>query len=111
MLSVESGLSQVIGKYSDSQTVALSLLMQPFPRWRVAPFFSLGTGVIRTRPRVTLVRAEDRTDPAAHVGLGARAWLTRRFLLRTEYRRYTLFTTRDENQEIDEWKAGIAFFF
>ena len=111
VLSVESGISQVIGQYSDSQALTLSLLMQPFPRWRLAPFFSLGTGMIRTRPRVTLIQAEDRTDPVAHAGLGARAWLNRRFLLRAEYRRYTLFTTREENQEIDEWKAGIAFFF
>lgn len=111
VLSAELTLSQVLGEYSDSQLADVSLLASPFPRWRISPFFSLGSGMIRTNPQVTLVQAEDRIDPAGHAGIGVRAYLTRRFLLRAEYRHHTLFTTRDSNQEIDEWKAGIAFFF
>jgi hypothetical protein len=32
-------------------------------------------------------------------------------MFRAEYRSYVLFTSRDENEEIDEWKGGFAFFF
>lgn len=111
VLSAELGLSQVLGKYSDSQLADVSLLAQPFPRWRISPYFSLGSGVIRTNPQATLVQAEDRIDPTGHAGVGVRTYLTRRFLLRAEYRRHTLFTTRESNQEIDEWTAGLSFFF
>ncbi|OOZ39536.1 hypothetical protein BOW53_11135 [Solemya pervernicosa gill symbiont] len=110
-LAAEVGLSQILGSYSDSQHATLNLAAQPFTEWRYTPFFTLGTGVINTNPRTTLVQSEDRVDPTAFAGIGLRAYLTRRFLLRAEYRHHTLFSSRDENEEIDEWKAGIAFFF
>jgi hypothetical protein len=32
-------------------------------------------------------------------------------LLRAEYKSYVVFTSRDENEEVEEWKVGFAFFF
>ena len=43
--------------------------------------------------------------------MGLRGYLTNRFLLQAEYRGYVVFTSRDDNEELDEWKAGFAFFF
>ena len=59
----------------------------------------------------TIVEAPDRTDDIGHVGAGFRIYATRRFLLRAEYKSYVVFTSRDENEEIEEWKVGFAFFF
>jgi uncharacterized protein YgiM (DUF1202 family) len=109
--SAELSLGQVFGNYSDAIMASASLLAQPFPEWRVSPFFSLGSGIIYTDPNVTLVDENDRTEPIGNVGVGVRCYLTRRFLLRAEYRRYTIFQNKDDNQEIDGWKAGFAFFF
>jgi len=67
--------------------------------------------MIRTEPKSTLVETEDRTDQLAQVGIGVRAYLTRRFMFRTEDKSYVVFTSRDDNEEVDEWKAGFAFFF
>jgi uncharacterized protein YgiM (DUF1202 family) len=109
--SAELTLSQVFGDFSDALIASMDLVAQPFPEWRVSPFFSLGTGVIYTDPNVTLVDENDRTEQIANVGLGLRCYLTRRFLLRAEYRNYVIFQNKDDNQEIDGWKAGFAFFF
>jgi len=110
-LSVELSVSQVFGNYSDAITGSISLLAQPFPEWRLSPFFLLGTGLIYTDPNVTLVDESDRTEQLASVGVGVRCYLTRRFLLRAEYRNSVIFQDKDDNQEINEWKAGFAFFF
>ncbi len=110
-LSVELSAADFSGDFSDGWMVNASLVHQPFPTWRVSPFAALGTGVIHVEPQATLVQAEDRTDQVAHVGLGVRAYLTRRFLFRAEYKSYLVFTSRDDNEELDEWKAGFAFFF
>ena len=109
--SVELSVSQVFGNYSDSVVGRVSLLAQPFPEWRLSPFFSLGTGIIYTDPNVTLVDESDRTEQIGSVGVGIRCYLTRRFLLRAEYRNSVIFQDKDDNQEINEWKAGFAFFF
>jgi len=47
----------------------------------------------------------------AHVGAGLRIYATRRFILRAEYKSYVVFTSRDDNEEVEEWKVGFAFFF
>jgi hypothetical protein len=82
-----------------------------FPEWRVSPYFTLGAGMIRTEPKGTIVATTDRTDGAAHVGVGLRTYLTRRFVFRAEYKTYVVFTSRDDNEEPTEWKAGFSFFF
>ena len=110
-LSVELQLSQAFGDFSDALIASINLLAQPFPEWRASPFFLLGTGVIHTDPNVTLVSEEDRTDQITNVGVGLRVYLTRRFIFRAEYQNHVILQTTDDNQEIDEWKAGFAFFF
>ena len=110
-LSIELGLTQALGPFAENVIVSASLVHQFVPQRRVTPFFYLTGGVIRTDPKATLVLSEDREDELAAVGAGVRAWITRRFVFRAEYRNYVVFTSRNDNQEIDEWKAGFTFFF
>jgi hypothetical protein len=110
-LSLELWGSQVLGNFSDGWMANINVVHQTWPRLRVSPFFTLGTGVIHIEPVATLVRPEDRTDQTAHVGVGVRAWLTRRFIFRAEYKSYVVFTSRDENEEIEEWKLGFGLYF
>jgi len=108
---VELSLSQILGKFSSSTFLNLGLAMQPFPEWRLSPFFTLGTGIIDTRARSTLVQAADRTDSAAYVGVGVRMYFTRRFMLRAELKDYVIFSSDNDNEEIREWKVGFGVFF
>ncbi len=110
-LSAELWVSQALGSFSNSTFASINLLHQTFPDWRFSPYFTLGAGVIRTSPNATLIETEDRTDEMAHAGIGIRAYINRHFLLRAEYKSYVVFTSRDENEEPNEWKAGFSFFF
>jgi Bacterial SH3 domain/Outer membrane protein beta-barrel domain len=110
-LSAEVTLSQVLDDFSDSLLLSVNLVTQPYPEWRVSPFFSLGTGIIDTNSRQTLVQSEDNSDQINHVGIGFRMHLTSRFLLRVEYLNYVAFTSRNDNKEFNAWRAGLAAFF
>ena len=110
-LSIELSAGQMFGDFSDAVLGTVNLVAQPFPEWRLSPFLSLGTGFIYTDPNVTLIDESDRTEQIGSVGVGVRWYLTRRFLLRAEYRNHVIFQKTDDNQEINEWKAGFAFFF
>jgi hypothetical protein len=110
-LAAELGATHVLGEFSNSYLLSAGVTHVFVPEWRASPFFTLGTGVIHTEPQATLGQAEDRTDQVGYVGGGVRIYLTRRFMFRAEYRSYVLFTSRDDNEEIDEWKGGFAFFF
>jgi uncharacterized protein YgiM (DUF1202 family) len=110
-LSTELQFTQAFGDFSDALSASVNVLAQPFPEWRLSPFFLLGTGVIYTDPNVTLVNEQDRTEQITQVGLGVRWYLTRRFIVRAEYQNHVILQDKDDNQEINEWKAGFAFFF
>lgn len=110
-LSLEVGASHVLGEFSNSYVATAGITHVFVPEWPVSPLVTLGTGLISIEPQTTLGQPEDRTDQVAYAGAGLRIYLTRRFMARVEYKSYMLFTSRDDNEEIDEWKAGFAFFF
>lgn len=110
-LSVELWGTQLIGNFSTGYIAAANVVHETWPEWRVSPYFTLGSGVVRTEPKSTLVSTPDRSDQVAIVGGGLRAYVTRRFVLRAEYKSYVVLTSRDENEEVEEWKIGFGFFF
>ncbi len=110
-VSLEIWGSQILGNFSNGWMGSVNVVHEAWPEWRVSPFFTLGAGVIHTEPKSTIVVSQDRTDQIGHVGVGIRAYVARRFLLRAEFKSYVVFTSRDENEEIEEWKVGFAFFF
>jgi len=50
-------------------------------------------------------------EQTAYVGGGVRYYLARRFFLRAEYKSHVVFTKRNQNDKVDEWKLGFAFFY
>ena len=111
LLSVELAASQLIGVLSTSEMYNLSLVAQPFPGWMISPYFTVGTGLINTRPRSTLVQERDQEDQTSHMGLGVRAHLTRSFFLRAEYKEYVIFSSSNINEDVGIWSVGIGSFF
>ena len=99
--------TQILGDFSDGAMVTGSVLHHPFPDWRFSPYFQIGAGVLNTQPSATLVQAEDRTDNTLIVGGGMSFRLNQRFNFIMDYRRHTVLTSRDQNEEIDQWKLGI----
>ena len=110
-LSAELWITSVLGRFSDSTMANVNIVHLMYPEWRASPYFTLGAGMIHTEPKATLVATVDRTDSIAHAGAGVRTYLTRRFVFRAEYKAYVVFTSRNDNEEIREWKAGFSFFF
>ena len=58
-----------------------------------------------------LVKSDIRSDRGVHAGIGLRVYLTREFLLRTEYRNYVVLTTDNNNDEFEEWRTGFSVLF
>jgi hypothetical protein len=110
-LQLRGDVSHLLGNYSNGWLGTVGIAHAFMPQWRVSPFVGLGGGVLHIEPKATLVQTEDRTDTTAYAGIGLRGYLTNRFLLQAEYRQYVVFTSRDDNEEIDAWTLGFAYFF
>ena len=103
--------TQAFGNFSNLKIASLGMSHFPFPSWRISPFFRIGSGVIQTDPSTIIVQSEDRDDPIVSVGGGWVYHLSSRFLVRLEYDKHIILTTRNVNEEIEEWKAGFGVQF
>ena len=101
-------LTQVLGDFSDSRVGRLQLKHTTWPSARLSPVFGLGAGKITTSPDATLVRSADRTDSVLTVTLGGRYQLAQRYLLSVDYSNHLILTSRNQNEEVSEWKLGIS---
>ena len=108
---LEFSYGEIAGDFSSSDVYSLNLISTPFPQWRVSPNFTIGYGRFENTPRATLVNAEDSDSDLANAGIGARFYLTERFFIRADYRRYVVLSSDDENDDFDEITGGVAFFF
>lgn len=110
-VALEAWGTQLLGTAANGWTASINVVHETWPDWRVSPFFTMGAGLIRTEPKSTIVRSDDRTDQIGHVGAGLRIYAARRFVVRAEFKSYVVFTSRDDNEEVEEWKVGFAYFF
>lgn len=110
-ITTELAVSQAVGEVASIELYNLSIMHQPFPEWLVSPYFKLGAGRIHTQPNATIIQAEDRSDEIINSGLGVRIYVSQHFFLRTEYNAYTILTSRNDNDKVEEWKIGLSIFF
>lgn len=110
-VQAELALGQAQGEQANNQIAELSVLLSPFPQWRISPYFGIGAGIIRINPRTILVQSTEQTNSLASAELGVRYYLTRQFILKAGYRHSVIMTDSDDNKETDTWKLGFSVFF
>jgi hypothetical protein len=69
-LSAELTYGQVQGVFAGSTLYHFNLQSQPYPQWRLAPFFTIGVGRFNNIPKTTLVSAITTDSVAADAGIG-----------------------------------------
>ncbi|WP_158971395.1 SH3 domain-containing protein [Paraglaciecola sp. L3A3] len=112
-IATELSYTQALGDFSKNELLMLRIQHSMFPEWRLSPYLSLGAGLVRTTPKASLVQSGDevRNSDALELGLGARYYLNRNFIIRLEYKNLLVITDRDEQQELNQWNLGFAVFF
>ena len=110
-LMVELQLTQATGNQSKNELIMLGLVHQPFPEWRLSPYFSLATGNITTTARSEGSQLDDDSDEIFMLGTGAYYYLSNRFMLRLQINQYTSLPSENFNTEINELKLGFSTFF
>lgn len=106
-LSLVAEGTHILGDVSDGWMLTGALRQQPFSFYRVAPYFQVGAGVVRTQPFSTIVQAEDREDQTIHVGVGADIKIASRLNFFFDYRQHKVLTSRAELDEVNEWRLGF----
>ena len=110
-LSVEGNLGQVQGVFSGTNFWHVALHAEPWSDRRLSPFFGVGVGQFRNFPNLSLVGASITDAKLAHAIVGARYYLSERFVLRADWALYTAFVSDQRSTEYRALSAGVSFFF
>ena len=110
-LSVEADTGQVQGVFSGTNFWHLSLHSEPWSDQRLSPFFGVGLGQFKNFPNQSLVGATVTDAKLAHAIVGARYYLSERFVLRADWSIYTAFVSDQRSTEYRAVTAGVSFFF
>lgn len=108
-LLLRADVSHLLGDTSNGWLGTAGIARVFMPQWPVSPVLGIGAGVLRVTPKAP--NTKDRTDTTAYGSLGFRTYLSDRFLMQAEYRRFVVFTSGGDNEEKDEWIAGVTYFF
>jgi hypothetical protein len=87
-----------------------NLLIEPIPDWSVAPYFTVGVGRFSFDNRQKVVVEGAGTSDYISFGAGAGYYLGRRFVVRAEYRWYSV-STNDDTTGLNAWTIGLNAFF
>jgi hypothetical protein len=113
-LAAELHFGQSVGRKSSATFWKANAVMQPLPDLKYSPYMTLGLGRIEVDPSSTLISAQDENNDFAQFGVGLQLYIPRSFLFRLELNEYIIFSadsTRNDNEEVNEWKFGFAVFF
>lgn len=109
-LALEFDYAQSAGNFSSSTFAYFSLVSQPFPEWRVSPFFSLGLGRYHYTPKQTLIGEAEVESNLGNVGIGVNVYVSSRFIIRGDYRRHLAYIDVNRINEYNELSLGLSFF-
>jgi uncharacterized protein YgiM (DUF1202 family) len=110
-LSVEGDIGQVQGVFSGTNFWHVALHSEPWSDQRLSPFFGVGVGRFKNFPNLSLVGATVTDAKLAHAIVGARYYLSERFVLRADWALYTAFVSDQRSTEYRAVTAGVSFFF
>lgn len=110
-LDTEFVLQQAFGTIDNRYIATIGLRHTFVPEWKwFSPTAGVGAGyqyIENKSPPQPL----ERHNQMGYVSLGARGFITRRFMWRADWRKYDVFTNQNQTKEPEEWKFGLSVFF
>jgi len=109
-LAAEGEYGKVYGEDIRGDFYGLNVMLEPLSQWRLSPYLLLGAGSMEIDSQPKLVPLDIEQSDYTNWGLGGNYYLGRNFIIRLEYRSYTV-TTDSNDVELATWKIGFNSFF
>jgi len=109
-LGLELEYGKMYGDEVRGDFYAFNTLIEPISKWRVSPYVLLGVGSLGADSQPKLVPLGEDRSTYQNYGIGANYYLGRNFLIKLEYRSYTVSTDQDD-AGLGAWRLGFNTFF
>ncbi len=119
-LGADVEFGRFFGSGASGDMTSANIFLEPFSDWKVSPYLSLGTGAMTLGNQPDQPSFKVESSGFNTYGLGASYYLGRNFVIKGEYRSYSInlekrIGTTDEFEEVTEstatWKLGFSTFF
>src|SRR5271170_1611092 len=102
-LDIEAVVQQALGTIDNRVVGSIGIRHTFIPEWKwFSPTASIGAGYQYIEDRVPPAPLQD-SNSMAYASLGARGFITRRFMWRFDWRAYVVFNRLNVNEELEEW--------
>jgi uncharacterized protein YraI len=108
---MEWSAAESTGTYSTTTLRQLNFLMSPFTESRFVPFVTVGVGSFHNTPSSSLIGGNKTDAHPGNAGFGLRAYITRSFTVRADYREYMVPITDSRVEKYKEMTLGLGVFF
>ena len=110
-IDIEGVVQQALGTLDNRYIASIGLRHTFIPEWKwFSPTAGLGTAYQHIEDKVPPAPLQSNNQ-MAYVSLGARGFITRRFMWRADWRHYVVFNNLNVYEDLEEWKFGLAVFF
>lgn len=109
-LGADVELGRVFGAEASGDYLGANLYLEPAAHWKLSPFVSLGVGEITIDSQPKQISFTQESSDFDSYGLGASFYLGRNFVVKGEYRWYSV-STEEETEKLEAWKLGFNTFF
>jgi hypothetical protein len=110
-IDAEFVVQQALGTIDNRYITSIGLRHTFIPEWRwFSPTAGLGAAYQHIDDKVPPAPLQNNNE-MAYVSLGARGFITRRFMWRADWRHYVVFNNQNVYEDLEEWKFGLAVFF
>jgi hypothetical protein len=110
-LDAEFVAQQAFGTLDNRYVTSIGLRHTFIPEWKwFSPTAGIGAAYQYVQDKVPPAPLQ-KSNEMAYVSLGARGFITRRFMWRADWRHYVVFNNLNVYEDLEEWKFGLAVFF
>ena len=103
-------VGRVFGSEASGDFLGANLYLEPAAHWKLSPFLALGLGEITLGSQPKQISFTQESSDFNSYGIGASFYLGRNFIVKSEYRWYSV-STEDETERLEAWNIGFNTFF
>ena len=110
-IDAEFVVEQALGTLDNRIITSIGLRHTFLPDFKwISPTAGIGTAYQHIEDKVPPAPLQSNNQ-MAYVSLGARGFITKRFMWRADWRHYVVFNNQNVYEDLEEWKFGLAVFF
>lgn len=109
-LGADVEFGRLFGSDASGEYYAGNLYFEPFNQWKLSPYGSIGMGALDVDSLPKQIDFSQESSDFYSYGIGASYYLGRNFIVKGEYRWYSV-SVEDDSENLATWKIGFNTYF